>query len=60
MEHPERFDLTALQGIDEEIRALLADPQARAFIPEARAEKIVQVVTARIQMLQKHWEAYKG
>ena len=60
VEHPERFDLTALHGIDEEIRALLADPQARAFIPEARAEKIVQVVTARIQMLQKHWEAYKG
>lgn len=53
VQHPERFDLSALQGIDTEIRALFADPQASAYIPVSRSEKIIEVVTARIQMLEQ-------
>ena len=53
VQHPERFDLSALRGIDAEIRALFADPQASAYIPVSRSEKIIEVVTARIQMLEQ-------
>lgn len=53
VKHPERFDLTVLQGINDDIRAMFADERARAYIPERRAEKIFQVVNARIGMLQQ-------
>ena len=55
VQHPEHFDLTALHGIENEIRALFAEKQARAYISESRAERIVQVVAARIQMLEQHF-----
>ena len=53
VQHPERFDLTALQGIDDEIRSMFATPQACAYIPPSRAEKIIEVVMTRIQMLEQ-------
>lgn len=55
VQHPERFDLSALQGIDMEINTLLADERARAYISSNRAEKIVQVVMTRIKMLEQQF-----
>ena len=55
VQHPERFDLTVLRGIDEEIRTMFSDERARAYIPESRAEQITQVVTTRIAMLEQQF-----
>lgn len=55
VQHPERFDLSALRGIDKEIRMLLADERARAYISPNRAEKIVQVVMTHIEMLEQQF-----
>ena len=55
VQHPERFDLTVLRGIDEEIRTMFSDERARAYIPESRVEQIIQVVTTRIAMLEQQF-----
>lgn len=55
VKHPERFDLNKLQGIDEEIREMFVDERARAYIPESRSEKIIQVLTTRISMLEQQF-----
>ena len=53
VKHPERFNLNALQGISEEIKVLFEDERAKAYISSSRAEKVIQVVTMRIQMLKQ-------
>lgn len=53
VKHPERFNLSALQGIPQEIQVLFEDERAKAYIPSSRAEKIIQVIIMRIQMLEK-------
>ncbi len=53
VQHPERFNLNALQGISEEIKVLFEDERAKAYIPSSRAEKMIQVIAMRIQMLEQ-------
>ncbi len=54
VQHPEHFDFNVLQGLSEEICVLFEDERAKAYISTDRAEKIIAVVTARIEML-KHF-----
>ena len=61
VQHPEVFDLKKLAGIEEEIAEIFNDDRAVAYIDAARQEKILAVITKRIQMLteileQQPWE----
>lgn len=54
---PERFDLSLLGGIDDDIRRLFSDQRARAYIDEARCNKIIEVILARIEMLNEQLQS---
>lgn len=53
VQHPERFDLDRLNGIETEILELFADDRARAYLDEQRVRKIIQIILTRIRMLKK-------
>ena len=57
VKHPERFDLSLLDGIDSEIRKLLSEPRARAYIDISRADKLIDVVMTRIEMLREQFQS---
>ena len=52
-ENPERFGLTKLDGIEDEIQELFSDSRARAYIDEQRVGKITEVILTRIKMLKQ-------
>lgn len=49
---PERFDLSKLNGIENEIAKVFSDKKYEAYMKPDRPEKIIQVVLKRIEMLQ--------
>ena len=57
VKNPERFDLSLLDGIDREIKELLSEPRARAYIDTSRVDKLIDVVMTRIEMLRDQFQS---
>lgn len=53
VQHPERFDLTALSGLTEEVMTLFESDAARAYMDEKRQQKLLDVLECRTKMLNE-------
>lgn len=49
---PERFDLSTLHSVTEQIKMLFHDERANAYIDQKRQDKILAVLECRMQMLK--------
>lgn len=52
---PERYDLSKLDGIEDDIFALFSDERYTAYMKPGRPKLIAKVVRARIEMLKQIW-----
>ena len=53
VQHPERFDLTGLSGLTEEVMTLFESDAARAYMDEKRQQKLLDVLECRVEMLNE-------